>query len=255
MLPYTATSSPRTIALTAAMFTASRGAPVANTEADVCTLRTADGHMTILKGNAPVRMYLQARLEVTRTASADNTALVQVVQVNGAGRLMSRTARAGRAFPSSSHPDVIAYTSADNGATWQPANVTACNFIDGSVSVSVPGLATRTRVYYVFADGEVTLKGSRPFGTSGGSVQIWNYPARSLHELNQSDTSAAPVVANREIGLPQGFVLSIAVRAFSSVYFDRYAQHEINIPAFDVPISVSDAGQLAALAEIGLKGV
>lgn len=241
----------RTIAITAVLFAAALGAPISNTEGDVATLRTADGHMTVLRSDTPLRMYLHARYQMPLVASV---AAVATVQVNGNGRRMVRSPRAGRTFPSTAHPDVLVYTTLD-GNTWQLAPVTAADFEAGSVSYQKPANATGVRVYYTFGDGEIVLRGSRPLGSSGGSVQLWNYPARSLHELNQADTSAAPVLGVQPVGMPQGFTLSIAVRAFSAVYFDAYARHEINIPAYDLPISVSDPVQLAALGEMGLKGL
>lgn len=255
MNPYTPLSTPRRTALTVAMLAAASIAPVANLDSDVATFQVVDGTMLVLLHDQPVRMYLQARYEKGRVASAAGAAITERHQVNADGRQMLRTARAGRTFPSLYHPDVIAYTRTGPSGAWTPARVMNANFEAGWVDVETPPNASATRIYYVFGDGEVALRVSRPFGSSSGIIQLWRGSARSLHETDQTDRDTAPYLVRDPKPVPQGFRVILTVRAASAVYFDGLAKHEVMLPVSETAIQATDKVALAELAERQLKGV
>lgn len=251
MQPYGVSSPARTIALTVASLTAALAAPVPGVRGMVASVRTPDNHMTVLKGMATARLYLQARYQVASGALASGA---QVIQVNGGGRIMTLSPRAARAFPTRAHADVNAWVQMVANGPWTPTDVLGADWVAGTVTVQNPAGSVNLRVNYTFGDGEIYLLASRPYGSSGGEIQLYNVPARSLHETNQADTSAAPVPVMMDKPIPQGFTLGIAVRAASAVYFDGMAQHEVMLSAYDLGISVSDPVMLADLAERQLKG-
>ena len=254
MQPYTALNLPRRMVITAALLSGVAAAPVAGIDSNVAEYRVPDGTMLTLLHDQPARLFLQARHEVGRVAGAAGDVVTVQVQINGDGRQMVRTTRADRAFPALNHPDVIAYTLV-TGGKWTPARVLAVDWNAGTVDVETPPNAGKIRVYYTFGDGEVILRAGRPFGSSSGQVQLWRGSARGLHETDQADRDAAVFLARVPMPVPQAFSLSLAVRAVSAVYFDGLAQHEVNIPASDTAIAVSDPVMLADLAERQLKGV
>lgn len=251
--PYAPVNIPRRMMITAALMLAATNTPTPGVDSTVAEYRVPDGTMLVLLHDQPARLFLQARHEVGRVASSGDTPVTVTVQVTGDGRVLQRTTRTGRPFPALNHPDVIAYTQA-TGQPWKPARVLAVNWQTGAVDVEAPQNAGKVRVYYTFGDGEVILKAGRPFGSSSGQVQIWRGSARGLHETDQQDRDAAVFTVRAPMPLPQGFTLALVVRATSAVYLDGLAQHEINIPASDTAITVSDPVALADLAERQLKG-
>lgn len=250
---YTPVTQPRRMALIAAMLLSASAAPVAGLDSNVGEYRVPDGTILTLAHDSPLRMFLQARHEVTRGAGAAGSNVTVTVQVTGNGRRLIPTTRTARALPTLFHPDVIAYTQV-NGQAWEPARVLAIDWNAGSVDVETPNNATRVRVYYTFGDGEVILRAGRPFGSSGGMIQIARFTARGLHETDQSDRDAAPFAVRSPKAIPQGFTLAIAVRAQSPVYFDGLARHEISIPATETAVNVSDPVGLAEQSERQLRG-
>lgn len=254
MTPYTPVSPPRRMAITAALLAAAAQAPVAGIDSDAGQFRVPDGSIITLLHDQPMRLFLQARHEEGRVAGAAGSLVTVTAQLNTGGRRLIRSTRADRAFPSLNHPDVIAYTQI-TGQPWAPARVLDVNWATGAVQVEVPNNAGKVRVYYTFGDGEVIIRAGRPFGSSGGQVQLFRSSARSLHETDQVDRDAAPFAARSPQPIPQNFTLSLAVRAQSAVYFDGLARHEISIPATETAVRVTDAVMLAELAERQLKGV
>lgn len=253
-LPYAPIGQSRRMALTLAMLTAATAAPVAGLESVAAVYKVPDGSMLTLLHDQPVRLFLQARHEVTRGAGAAGANVDVVVQVTGDGRRLIQSSRAPRTFPATHHPDVIAYTQV-TGQAWQRATVQAVNWETGAVTVSVPNNAGRVRVYYTFGDGEISLRASRPQGSSSGSIHLWKGTARGLHETDQTDRDTAPYLARRPLPIPQGFSLALVIRAQSAVYFDGLAAHEILLPVTDTGIQVMNAAQLADMAEQQLRGV
>lgn len=253
-LPYSPIGQPRRMALTLAMLAAVAVSPVAGLESVAAAYKVPDGSMLTLLHDQPVRLYLQARREQTRGAGAAGSFVDVVVQVNGDGRRLIQSSRAQRSFPSTHHPDVIAFTQV-TGQDWQRATVQSVDWETGAVTVSTPNNAGRVRVYYTFGDGEISLRASRPQGSSSGSIHLWKGTARGLHETDQTDRDTAPYLARRPLPIPQGFSLQLVVRASSAVYFDGLAAHEVMIPVTDTGIQVMNPVQLADLAEMQLKGV
>ncbi|MEF2280388.1 hypothetical protein V3W47_19005 [Deinococcus sp. YIM 134068] len=251
---YTTLSQPRRMALTAALLVSVAATPIPGNDSDVATFRVPDGSILTLLHDQPMRLFLQARREVGRVAGAAGSNVNVVVQVNVDGCKLVRTTRADRAFPATSHPDVIAYTLV-TGGTWQPARVMAVDWSTGAVTVETPNNAGKVRVYYTFGDGEISIRAGRPFGSSGGYIQLYRTSARSLHETDQTDRDAAPFAARTPQPIPQNFTLSLAVRASSAVFMDGLARHEVSIPATETAVQVTNAVMLAELAERQLKGV
>ncbi|MFB9994490.1 hypothetical protein ACFFLM_21265 [Deinococcus oregonensis] len=251
---YQVISTPRRMALTAALMLAASALPVAGLDSDVAVFRVPDGSIITLLHDQPMRMFLQARFEQGRVAGAAGSLVTVTVNVNQDGRQLIRTTRADRALPSLNHPDVIAYTQIANGA-WTPARVLSINWGTGAVGVETPSNAGKVRVYYTFGDGEIVLRAGRPFGGSSGAIQIYRTSARGLHETDQVDRDTAPYAVRSPQPIPQMFNFSIAVRAASAVYFDGLARHEVNIAATETAVNVTDATMLAELAERQLKGV
>lgn len=253
-LPYTPTNTPRRLVLDAASFTGAGVAPVAGVESVVGRFKVADGVMLTLVHDQSMRMNLKARYEVNRAATAAGAPVTHRVQVNGNGRRMQQTARRGRDFPHLNHPDVLAYTLI-SGGVWTAARVLAVDWAAGWVDVETPPNAGKVAVYYTFGDGEITVRASRPFGSSTGAVQIWNGSALGVNSTDQADRDTALYLVRAPKPLPQGFTLEIAVRGASGVVFDQYARHEMSIPASETAIQVHDAVMLAELAERQLRGM
>lgn len=254
MLPYSVLNTPFRTALTVAMLAAITAAPVAALDSDVAQFQVATGTMFTLLHDQPVRLFLQARFEKTRAATAAGAAITERVQVSGNGRRMIRSSRTGRSFPSLAHPDVIAYTRIGNNGPWTRARVMDADFDAGWVDVETPPNAAALRVYYVFGDGEISLRASRPAGSSSGSVMLWRTSARGLHETDQTDRDTAPYLTRTPKPIPQNFRVLLTVRSTSPVYFDGLAEHEVMIPVSQTAIQVHDPVALAEMAERQLKG-
>lgn len=254
MTAFTPTNTPRRMVLDAASFTGSGAAPVAGVESVVGRFKVSDGLMLTLLHDQSMRMNIKARYEMNRAATAAGAPVTQRVQINGNGRRMQQTARRGREFPHLNHPDVLAYTLI-TGGVWTPARVLAVDWEAGWADVETPPNAGKVAVYYTFGDGEITVRASRPFGSSTGAAQIWNGSARGVNSTDQADRDTAIFLTRSPKPLPQGFTLEIAVRAASGVVFDGYARHELSIPASETAIMVHDPVMLAELAERQLRGL
>lgn len=252
-LPYSPTTTPRRMALTAYLLAGLAAAPVAGVVSDVAFYTVADSTMLTLVHDQTMRMFLQARVEVGRAAGAAGSMVPVDVAVTGDGRRLQRTTRQGRDFPTANHPDVIAYTRVAN-ADWQPARVLGVNWNTGVVSVETPNNAGKIRVYYTFGDGEISVRVSRPYGSSTGATQIFASAARSLHETDQTDRDTARALVSTPLPVPEKFRLTVAVRAASAVYFDGLAKHDVILPATETAIMVYDPSTLADMAERQLRG-
>ncbi|WP_034383173.1 hypothetical protein [Deinococcus sp. YIM 77859] len=212
------------------------------------------GHLMLFKGGENFRFFLKGRFE---TGVAGGTAAGPfVVNLAAAGHTLIRSTRPGAAFPNLFHPDVLAYTSADGGTTWQAAPVSAVDWAAGTVTVDRPGNATRVAVYFTTGDGEFELRVVRPLGSDVASAKLFGGALRSIHETDQTNARSAPTFGaeGREYPLPPQFRLELAVRSRTPVVFDQYAGHELSLPVFDTPIRVLDAAQLNAQAELKLRG-
>lgn len=251
---YTPTNTPRRMVLGAANFSGTGTAPVAGVESVVARFKVSDGLMLTLLHDQSMRMNLKARFEMNRAATAAGAPVTQRVQINGNGRRMQQTARRGRTFPHLNHPDVLAYTLITGGVL-TAARVLAVDWAAGWVDVETPPNAGKVVVYYTFGDGEITVRASRPFGSSTGAAQIWNGSALGVNSTDQADRDTALYLVRAPKPLPQGFTLEIAVRGQSAVVFDEYARHELSIPASETAIMVHDPVMLAELAERQLRGL
>lgn len=251
-LPFAPLAAATRLSLTADRFTPQQ--QVLGILSPVATFDGPLGHLMLFKGGENFRFFLKGRFE---TGVAGGTAAgPYVVDLAAAGHSLIRTTRPGTTFPSTSHPDVLAYTSADGGATWQAANVTAVDWAAGQVTVDRPGNATRVAVYFTTGNGEFELRVSRPLGSDAARAKLFGSALRSIHETDQVNARSAPTFGGegREYPLPPQFRLELAVRSTTPVVFDRYAGHELSLPVFDVPIRVLDAAQLNAQAELKLRG-
>lgn len=212
------------------------------------------GHLLLFKGGEGFRFFVKGRFEM---GVAGGTPAGPIdVNVGAAGHSIIQTPRPAMAFPTAYHHDVIAYTSADGGATWQRAVVNAVNYATGVVNVERPGNATRVAVYFVTGDGEFELRIVRPLGSDVSSAKLFGGAFRSIHETNQVNARSAPVfgATGSEYPLPPQFRLELAVRSKTPVVFDGYAEHELSLPVYDTPIRVLDAAAFNAQAEMKLRG-
>jgi len=223
------------------------------------------GHLLIMRGGDPFRFYLKAAKDFA--VAAGQAAGDYLVDLGATGLHMVRTPRPAADLPTSvqagqgdagtvAHPDVLAYTSLDNGQTWQPAAVRAVDFVTGKVTLTVPANVTNIRVYFVPADGEFQFRVIRPVGSDSMSAQIFGQALRSIHETEQNNVRSAPQLGDlgREYPIPPQFRLDLAVRSNARILWDNLAQHEISLPMYDTPIRVTDYAALTAQAEVKLRG-
>lgn len=250
--PFAPLANAQRISLTADKFKAAQ--QVLGTLSSVAYFDGPLGHLLLFKGGENFRFYLKGRME--QGVAGGTPAGPIVIDLAAAGHRIIQSPRPGAAFPNTYHPDVLAYTSADGGATWLAAPVNAVNFDAGTVTVERPGNATRVAVYFTTGDGEFELRVLRPLGSDVASAKLFGGALRSIHETNQTNARSAPAFGalGREYPIPPQFRLEIAVRSKTPVVFDRYAGHELSLPVFDTPIRVLDAAQFNAQAELKLRG-
>ncbi|THF88469.1 hypothetical protein E7T09_04490 [Deinococcus sp. KSM4-11] len=212
------------------------------------------GHLLLFKGGENFRFFLKGRAEFV--VPGGTAAGAYVVNLAGAGHSPIRTTRPAAAFPTTSHPDLLAYTSIDNKATWQLASISAADFAAGTVTVTLPANTTHVVVYHTTGNGEFELRILRPLGSDTSRAKLFGSALRSIHETDQSNTRSAPTFGGegREYPLPPQFRLELAARTTTPIVFDQYAQHELSLPVFDTPVRVLDAAQLNAQAELKLRG-
>lgn len=252
MLPFQPLTNAMRISLTADRFTPAQ--QVLGLLSTVAYFDAPLGHLMLFKGGENFRFYLKGRHEVG--VSPATPAGPFVVDLAAAGHSLIRSPRPGAAFPNTSHPDVLAYTTVDGGESWQAAPVTAVDWAAGTVTVDRPDNATTVAVYFTTGDGEFELRVVRPLGSDVASAKLFGGALRSIHETDQTNARSAPTFGaeGREYPLPPQFRLELAVRSQTPIVFDQYAQHELSLPVFDTPIRVLDAAQLNAQAELKLRG-
>lgn len=208
------------------------------------------GHLMLFKGGDPFRFYIKGRHQVNVPAAGAFN-----LDLKAAGYNPIQSPRPAAAFPTQNHPDILAYTSVDNGVTWVPAMVTAMNFATGVVTFTAPA-ACLAAVYFTAGNGDFELRLVRPMGSDVASAKLFDGALRSIHETDQSNSRSAPAfgLQGREYPQPPQFRLELAVRSNTAIVWDRYAQHEISLPVFDTPVKVLDPARLNAEAEVKLRG-
>lgn len=226
------------------------GSQVLGTMSTVAYLDGPQGHLFLYMGGEALRMYIKGRYVTTASGAGDVE-----IDLGAQGIRCVKTLRSAPQFPTTSHPDLLAYTSTDAGSTWQPAVIKKADFDAGTLTVTAPS-ACDIAVYYVVGDGTYELRISRPMGGDSTRARLIDGALRSIHETDQTNIRSAPVFgsAGREYPQPPQFRLELAVNSNSAVVWDQYAQHELALPVWDGAIEVYDAARMAAMAEVVLRG-
>lgn len=226
------------------------GSQVLGNMSTVAYLDGPAGHLLLYMGGESVRMYIKGRYVTTASGAGDVE-----INLHSLGYRVVRTLRSAPAFPTASHPDLLAYTSTDGGKTWQPAVIKNANFDAGTLTVTAPS-ACDIAIYYVVGDGTYELRISRPMGGDSTRARLIDGALRSIHETDQTNIRSAPVFGSvgREYPQPPQFRLELAVNSNSAIVWDSYAQHELALPVWDGAIEVYDAARMAAMAEVVLRG-
>ena len=208
------------------------------------------GHLLLYKGGEPFRFFIKGRHQTNAPGAGDFN-----VDLRAAGFNPVRSTRQAPEFPTQAHPDVLAYTSVDNGATWQIATVKAVNFATGAVTMTAPA-ACLVAVYFTVGNGEYEIRLIRPMGSDVTSAKLADGALRSIHETDQTNDRSLPRfgMEGREYPQPPQFRLELAVRTNTPIVWDRYAQHEISLPVFDTPVKITDPARMNAEAEVKLRG-
>ena len=238
------------MALTADRFT--NGNQVLGMASTVAYFDGPLGHLMLFKGGETFRFYLKGRHQQGVAVTGGDV----VIDLRAAGHSLMQSPRSGAAFPNKYHPDVLAYTSANGGATWTAATIKAVDWATGKVTVTTPAGSSQVAVYFLTGDGEFELRVVRPLGSDVVSAKLFGGACRSIHETDQTNARSAPSFGGvgQEYPLPPQFRFEISVRSKTPIVFDKYAYHEISLPLYDTPIRVLDAAQMNAQAEVKLRG-
>jgi hypothetical protein len=261
MLPFRPLSQAARTTLDATRLTGT-GQQVVGQMSAVAYLDVPLGHLFVFRGGDNFRFYLKGAVEVGIAGGTPAGPLV--IDLAAQGVRAVRTPRTAVDLPAAYvsgpgvafHPDFVALTSADGGTTWLPAAVLAFDPVAQTVTVQRPGNATRVRVYYVPGEGEFQLRAVRAMGSDRTLANLYANSLRAVHETDQNNARSAPTFGSdgMEYPLPPQFRLELAVRAASKILWDQYAQHELMLPMYDGQVQVTDAGTMAAQAEVKLRG-
>ncbi len=210
------------------------------------------GYGMILEKDKPLRAYIKAKEEFAETVNANPTASVNLVT---AGHKPIRSSRVASAFPTQSHPDLVAFISSDNGTTWTRTDIVGANFTSGVVVVNKTATTNRVKIYFLPGLGEIQIFGYRPVGSDISGGKIFGKPFRDLHETDQSnDRSAMQLSTNGDVPLVSQFRLAIEVRSSSLVEWSKEAEHDLMIPTKSAPIEIIDIQALNVEVERALRG-
>jgi len=232
-------------ALTAADFAA--GAQIAGAASEIArvTLPRGDVHSVLV--GVPLRAYIFGRFVASVATGVGET--TAALDLGAAGLTMARSTRDAPALPTSSHPDVRAYSSTD-GTTWTARNVSAVDFAAGTVTVA--GLTAETaytlRVYFLPASGAFRVRAIQPSGLDSRSVELYNDSFRALHETDQADGETAPRIKRAGVAaMPLGPKWGVTLEATTAAtipWGDELAPHEVRIPGNRAPVIVNDEASL-----------
>jgi hypothetical protein len=210
------------------------------------------GFLVELEKNKPVRAYIKAKFEEPVTVNANANIAVNLA---GNGHTMLRSTRAASAFPTDSHPDVVAYISSNGGTTWTKATIANANFLSGVVTVNKTPTTDRVKVYFLPGLGEIQFFGYRPAGSDVAGGKVFGKPFRDLHETDQAnDRNSMQLTTSSNVLLPSQFRLAVEVRSPSIVEWSAAAEHDLMLPTKSVPIEISDIQALNVSAERMLRG-
>lgn len=252
MLPFNVLAKPQPKTLTITSFLAGKQSPGILSAA--LTFMVPLGQMLFVKGGGSIRFFLKAR-EIIKFA-ADNTGS-KVLDLGALGHDLIRSSRpwAG-AFPSQAHPDVVVYTSSDNGVTYARGTIDAVDFAANTVTVATSATTNCIKVYFVPGGGEFEIRAKRPNGSDSINLKIFDSGLRAMHETDQVNQRSQPKIGQPGTNppLPPQWELQIAVRSNSLIFPDPEAEHELSIQAFTAPIQILNRSQMDAEAEKQLRG-
>jgi len=140
------------------------------------------------------------------------------------------------AFPTTRHPEVLAY--ADKGSGFVPVPVQGVAYNAGTVTLSVPTGEnwTAVEVYYLSAQGEFRFYVVREGGGIKDWIPIHNNSFAAVHTLDQNSAEEALYVGNQAV-LVEGFALALEVRSPYPIVWNERARHYVKIRslAFRLP--------------------
>lgn len=202
----------------------------------------------VLLSKLPMRFYLKAVQEQSITPDPATN-----LDVNVPGLVLS--GRNAPAFPTSAHPDVLAYTSEDGGITWTRRNVNSVNLSTNTVNIDKMAATNRVRVFYLPSQGGFELRAFRPVGSDGVNAQIFNQPFFALNSANQSERRSAPYLnIGEDKFAPSQWRLSLQAVGAPPILWIADAMHDVAIEAKIGRIQINDLQQMNAQAELSFRG-
>lgn len=228
------------------------GAQTVNLLTPVAYVEVAPGYVMGIKRELQFHLYLKSKHEAAIVADA---AVTLAVDLAAAGYKIVQSTRPAPAFPTQKHPDVHAYISSDAGATWVATDVTAVNWGTSVVTITKNAATNRIKVYFLNGQGDVEVQAKLPKGSDNINIKLFGQSQRSIYEVDQTNERSAlriGLTANALL-LPR-WRLQLAVRSPGLIPWVEEANHEVDIPVFDMPVEILDLGRAELMAESELRG-